>query len=260
MQQFNEMGGWSNAGEYVAQNATTLARQGAEALGEDELAQDIENNREDIVGAGKYVDAKIKAVDAKIKEEVQQFNEMGGWSNAGEYVAQNATTFARQGAEALGADELAKNIEANREDIVGAGKAVDAKIKEEVQQFNEMGGWSNAGEYVAQNATTLARQGAEALGADKLAQDIEKSRSDALNVGRDVDNVIALVKQDVKDCLAEQRGEIQSSPKARSQDMRLQKKIAERPESVTHKQSTTDENKHQASTQYIACNTKDNSR
>ncbi len=144
--------------------------------------------------------------------------------------------------------------------LVKLYKKVKAKLKEEVQQFNEMGGWSNAGEYVAQNATTLARQGAEALGADKLAQDIEKSRSDALNVGRDVDNVIALVKQDVKDCLAEQRGEIQSSPKARSQDMRLQKKIAERPESVTHKQSTTDENKHQASTQYIACNTKDNSR
>ena len=76
---------------------------------------------------------------AKIKEEIQQFNDMGGWSNAGEYVAQNATTLAKQGAKALGADELAQNIENNRETIVGAGKAVDTKIKEEVQQFNDMG-------------------------------------------------------------------------------------------------------------------------
>ncbi len=174
-------------------------------------------------------------------------------------MAQNATSLGVKGAKALGADELAKDIEGKRETIVGAGKAVDVKIKEEIQQFNEMGGWSNAGEYVAQNATTLARQGAEALGADGLAKDIEKNRSDVLGVGQDVDKVIAMVKQDVKDCLGKQRGEIQSSPIARAQEMRLQKKVEERPKSVKQEHNVADEKKHQVSTEYIAYNNKGNS-
>ncbi|MCM1323350.1 MAG: hypothetical protein NC218_04245, partial [Acetobacter sp.] len=95
-----------------------------------------------------------KKAKSKFIEEIQQFNDMGGWSNAGEYVAQNATSVGVQILDAVGANELADDLEGKRPDIVNAGKTVDAKIAEEIQQFNDMGGWSNAGEYVAQNATS----------------------------------------------------------------------------------------------------------
>ncbi|MBO5038259.1 MAG: hypothetical protein J6C85_02215, partial [Alphaproteobacteria bacterium] len=185
----------------------------------------------------------------------------------GEYAAQNFTSGLKHVVESFGMD--GQPIEDSREQILKDGRALDAKIKKEVQQFNEMGGWSNAGEYVAQNATSLGVKGAKALGADWLAKNIEKKRSDVLNVGRDVDNVIALAKQDIKDCLAEQRGEIHSSPVARAHEMRLQKKAEARQEEQTHVVCTPSEVEKlvwgdkkgvEAVAEFIINSSKDNSR
>ena len=76
------MGGISHVGEYVAQNAVSALSQGISALGDKELAQEIESKREQVVAQG-------RKFDKKVKEEYHQLNDMGGISHVGEYVAQN---------------------------------------------------------------------------------------------------------------------------------------------------------------------------
>lgn len=80
------------------------------------------------------VKSAVKKVVAKtlkkVGEEAEQFNDMGGWSNAGKYVTQNLTSLGVKAAKGVGADELAKDIESKRDDVLAVGKAVDDKIKE----------------------------------------------------------------------------------------------------------------------------------
>ncbi len=243
IQQFNDIGGIKHVGEYVAQNVASLGVKTAEALGLDNFADKIENNREAIVGAG-------KGFDNKIAEEVQQFNDMGGIEHVGEYVAQNTASLGVKTAEALGLDNFADKIENNREAIVGTGKDFDARIAEEVQQFNDMGGASHAGEYVGKNLGSLGVTVATELGLDGIAQNMEDSREALINEGKlfdkntkengivdavlttgdrfaqnllsDLDNDIENLKQD----LSNAKGELTSSPIATSRALRIDAKLA----------------------------------
>ena len=138
-QQYQESDGFN---QYVAGNVVTLAREGAKAIGEEELAQKIEAKREDIIKVG-------KAIDDKVKEEYQQYQESDGFS---QYVAGNVITLAKKGAEAIGEEELAQKIEANREKILNNAQKLDDKVKEEYQQYQESNG---LGEYFETNISTL---------------------------------------------------------------------------------------------------------
>ncbi|MCM1323349.1 MAG: hypothetical protein NC218_04240, partial [Acetobacter sp.] len=107
---------------------------------------------------------------------------------------------------------------------------VDAKIAEEIQQFNDMGGAKHAGEYVAQNFVSAIKHTVEAFGLD--GQIIEESREQFIEDGKAFDREI----QDIRETLQAQQGELPSSPIARSQDIRLQKKIASRPQTDSQEQ------------------------
>ena len=181
--QFNEMGG---IGEYVAHNATTLLVKGAEVVGRKDAAQKIEEKRAKVLAQG-------KKFDKKVKEEVAQFSEMGG---IGEYVAHNATTLLAKGGEAVGREDVAKKIEGKRTEMLAQGKKIDKKVKEEVAQFNEMGG---IGEYVAYNATTLLAKGAWAYGDDELVQRIESKREEIVAQGKAFDKKVQEEYQQLQD-------------------------------------------------------------
>ncbi len=165
-----------------------------------------------------------RKVKNKVIEEIKQFREMGGVEHTGEYVAENFVSFEKGIAETLGLDNAVEGCEMLRPLVVKAGKYVDSKVAEEVQQFNDMGGAEHAGEYVAQNFTSAIKYTVEAFGLD--GQPIEDSRAQFVKYGKIVDREI----QDIREELRTQQGELLSSPKARSQDMRLQKKIETRPQ------------------------------
>ena len=173
-QQYQESDGFN---QYVAGNVVTLAREGAKAIGEEELAQKIEAKREDIIKVG-------KAIDDKVKEEYQQYQESDGFS---QYVAGNVVTLAKKGAEAIGEEEWAQKIEDNREKVLDNAKKLDDKVKEEYQQYQESDGFS---QYVAGNVITLAKKGAEAIGEEELAQKIEANREKILNNAQKLDDKV----------------------------------------------------------------------
>jgi len=141
--QFNSMDG---VGEYMVQNMVSALSKTAKALGEEQLAQDIEAKREDFL-------AYSKSFDNKLKEEWAQFNSMGG---VGEYIAQNTTTLIAKTAKKLGYDELAKKVEAKREDFLAQGKALDEKAKEYLQPFQPQ--IKELNDYLAENATDKVKE------------------------------------------------------------------------------------------------------
>ena len=180
-QQFDEMGGLSHVGESVAQNAASLGAKAVRGIGDSGIAQDIKKNIASTVIAG-------QALDNRIKEEVRQFDEMGGLSHVGEYVAQNAASLGAKAVRGIGDSGIAQDIKKNIASTVIAGQALDNRIKEEVRQFEDMGGMSHVGEYVAQNATSLGVKVAKGMGADKIAEIIEDNRAQMLAAGQKFDD------------------------------------------------------------------------
>ena len=88
----------SGLGVYISSNLTTLASRVAKDLGYDELAEKIEDKRPYMFKLG-------NDIDDKAREEYKQYQESDGFS---QYIAQNVVTLARDGAKAIGEDELAE--------------------------------------------------------------------------------------------------------------------------------------------------------
>ena len=139
----------------------------------------------DYVNKGIAIDNKIKqikpAMKNKIKEEILQYQSMGG---IGEYLAHNAMTVLTKAARGVGAETLAQNIEAKRENAFALGKAFDDKIKEEKAQFKSMGG---IGEYLTQNILSLDDKISKMMGKPTYTQATHEA---FINMGKAFDDKV----------------------------------------------------------------------
>ena len=134
-EQYKESDGFT---QYVMTNVVTLFREEAESLGADRLAKKIESGRDDVLKVAKAVDDKVREevqrVEDKVREEVQQYKESDGFT---QYVAGNAVSLANKSAKFLGEEKLAEKIESSRDDVLKVAKAVDDRVREEVQRVED---------------------------------------------------------------------------------------------------------------------------
>ena len=116
------MGG---TGEYFTYNLVSVLSNVARAVGRDDIAQDIENKRNDIVKEG-------VAFDDKIKEEQYQFNNT---DSPFQYFAGNMLTIVEKVADELHLYDVSQIVKDCRADIEGGSNQLGDIIRTKYKNF-----------------------------------------------------------------------------------------------------------------------------
>lgn len=172
-----------------------------------------------------------------VSQEVKDFKEAG---SLGGYVAEKATDLAVSGAEKLGAEKVAQVIDNNRDIIVGTlGTVINTQVAEGLTSLTTSSEKGGLGDRIGDDVTNIVAKGAQALGAEGLAQTIDGNKEVIADktsqvINRYTDVAVTTLKRE----LLNQKASLPDNPVARSQNIRIQKKLDER--EVATKENTND--------------------
>lgn len=162
-----------------------------------------------------------------VSQEVKDFKEAG---SLGGYVAEKATDLAVSGAEKLGAEKVAQAIDNNRDIIVGTlGTVINTQVAEGLTSLTTSSEKGGLGDRIGDDVTNIVAKGAQALGAEGLAQTIDGNKEVIADktsqvINRYTDVAVTTLKRE----LLNQKASLPDNPVARSQNIRIQKKLDER--------------------------------
>ena len=172
-----------------------------------------------------------------ISEEVKDFKKAG---SIGGYVADKATDLVVEGAEKLGAEKLADAIENNRDVIVGTlGTVINTQVADGLTSLATSAENSNLSERIGDGVANLAIKGAQSLGAEGFAQTLNTNKETiSSKTSEVVDRYTDVALSTLKRELLNQKASLPDNPVARSQNIRIQKKLDER--ALTSKEHTNE--------------------
>ena len=162
-----------------------------------------------------------------VSQEVKDFKEAG---SLGSYVAEKATDLAVSGAEKLGAEKVAQAIDNNRDIIVGTlGTVINTQVAEGLTSLTTSSEKGGLGDRIGDDVTNIVAKGAQALGAEGLAQTIDGNKEVIADktsqvINRYTDVAVTTLKRE----LLNQKASLPDNPVAKSQNIRIQKKLDER--------------------------------
>ena len=162
-----------------------------------------------------------------ISKEVKEFKKAG---SIGGYVADKATDLVVEGADKLGAEKLADAIENNRDVIVGTlGTVINTQVADGLTKLATSNENGELGDRVGDGLAAVAVKSAQKLGAEGVAQTLDTNREVISNKTSNIVNKYTDVAiAELKETLLGQKASLPDNPVARSQNMRIQKKLDER--------------------------------